>query len=91
MSRELLEKPFAPVQIKQRDDNFGKTLDYVEGHAIIQRLNDAFDAKRSFEILKHEVFEDKDEIFIQVKWTSDQIQLSLILRFYLSSTTHHLC
>ena len=35
MNRELLEKPFAPEQIKQRDGNFGKTLDYVEGHAII--------------------------------------------------------
>jgi len=38
MNRELLEKPFAPEQIKQRDGNFGKTLDYVEGHAIIQGL-----------------------------------------------------
>ena len=52
MSRELLEKPFAPDLIKQRDGNFGKTLDYVEGHAVIQRLNDAFDAKWSFEILQ---------------------------------------
>ena len=43
MNRELLEKPFAPEQIKQREGNFGKTLDYIEGHAIIQRLNDAFD------------------------------------------------
>ena len=38
MNRELLEKPFSPEQIKQRDGNFGKTLDYVEGHAIIQGL-----------------------------------------------------
>jgi len=38
MNRELLEKPFAPEQIKQRDGNFGKTLDYVEGHAIIKWL-----------------------------------------------------
>ena len=53
MNRELLEKPFAPEQIKQRDGSFGKTLDYIGGHAIVQRLNDAFDAKWSSEILKH--------------------------------------
>jgi hypothetical protein len=41
MNRELLEKTFAPEQIKQRDGNFGKTLDHIEGHAIIQRMNDA--------------------------------------------------
>lgn len=73
MNRELLEKPFAPEQIKQRDGNFGKTLDYVEGHAIIQRLNDAFDAKWSFEILKHEVLIDKDEVIVQGKLTAENV------------------
>ena len=68
MNRELLEKLFAPEQIKQRDGNFGKTLDYVEGHAIIQRLNDAFDAKWFFEIL-----EDKDEVIVQGKLTADNV------------------
>ena len=29
MNRELLEKPFGTDQIKQREGNFGKTLDYV--------------------------------------------------------------
>ena len=53
MNRELLEKPFAPDQIKQRDSNFGKTLDYLGGHIVIQRLNDSFDAKWSSEIPKH--------------------------------------
>ncbi len=56
MNRELLGKPFAPDQIKQRDGNFGKTLDYIEGHIVIQRLNDSFDAKWSFEIPKHYIF-----------------------------------
>ena len=41
MNRELLEKPFNPEQIKQREGNFGKKLDYIEGHVVIQRLNDA--------------------------------------------------
>ena len=73
MNRELLEKPFAPDQIKQRDGNFGKTLDYVEGHTVIQRLNDAFDAKWSFEILEREVFEDKDEVIVQDKLTAENV------------------
>ena len=39
MNRELLEKPFAPELIKQREGSFGRMLDYIEGHTIIQRLN----------------------------------------------------
>ncbi len=64
MNRELLEKPFSPEQIKQREGNFGKTLDYVEGHTIIHRLNDAFDANWSFAILKHEIIKETDEVFV---------------------------
>ena len=48
MNRELLEKPFAPEQVKQRSSNYGKTLDYVEGLTVIQRLNDAFGCWSSF-------------------------------------------
>ncbi len=51
MNRELLEKPFEPGQIKQREGNFGKMLDYIEGHSVIQRLNDAFEAEWSFSFL----------------------------------------
>jgi hypothetical protein len=64
MNRELLEKPFDPNQIKQREGNFGKMLDYVEGHMIIQRLNDAFDANWSFAILKHEILKETDEVVV---------------------------
>jgi hypothetical protein len=73
MNRELLEKPFAPKQIKQRVGNFGRTLDYVEGHSVIQRLNDAFDAQWSFEILRHEILEDKDEVIVQGKLTAENV------------------
>jgi hypothetical protein len=73
MNRELLEKPFDPNQIKQREGNFGKMLDYVEGHSIIQRLNDAFDAKWSFEIARFDMLEDKDEIIIHGKLTANGI------------------
>jgi hypothetical protein len=59
MNRELLEKPFGPAQIKQREGSFGNTLDYVEAHAVIQRLNDAFEGNWSFEIIKHEILEEE--------------------------------
>ena len=54
MNRELLEKPFEKEQIKQRKGNFGDTIDYVEAHAVIQRLNDAFEGQWSFEVLSQE-------------------------------------
>jgi len=41
MNRELLEQPFSPEQIKQRQGSFGQTLDYVSGHTVIERLNEA--------------------------------------------------
>ncbi len=64
MNRELLEKPFAPDQIKQREGNFGRMLDYIEGHTIIQRLNDAFDAEWSFRIISHEIVKEVDEVLV---------------------------
>ena len=50
MNRELLEKPFSPEQVKQRQGSFGKTLDYVSGYTVIERLNEAFESLWSFEI-----------------------------------------
>ena len=76
MNRELLEKPFTPEKIKQRDGNFGRTLDYVEGHTVIQRLNDAFGAKWSFEILRHEILEDKDEVIVQGKLSAENVEIT---------------
>ena len=64
MNRELLEKPFDPDQIKQREGNYGKMLDYIEGHAVINRLNDAFDANWSFAILKNEIIKESDEVVV---------------------------
>ena len=73
MNRELLEKPFAPEQIKQRTGTYGNILDYIEGHAVIKRLNDAFDANWSFEILSHEILEDKDEVVVVGKLTAEEV------------------
>ena len=71
MNRELLEKPFDKEQIKQRKGNFGDTIDYVETHAVIQRLNDAFDGQWSFEILSQE--STADEVIVLGKLTADGV------------------
>jgi hypothetical protein len=73
MNHELLEKPFNPEQIKQREGNFGKMLDYIEGHAVVQRLNDAFDSSWSFEIIKHEILTDTDEVLVLRKLIAGDI------------------
>ncbi len=73
MNRELLEKPFDPEQIKQREGEYGKMLDYVPGHSVIQRLNDAFEAKWSFEIVRFDMLEDKDEVIVLGKLTANGI------------------
>jgi recombination DNA repair RAD52 pathway protein len=58
MNRELLEKPFGPAQIRQRKGRNG-LLDYVEGHSVIQRLNEALEGAWSFEIVHHEIREEE--------------------------------
>ena len=73
MNRQLLEKPFEAHQIKQREGNFGRTLDYIEGHSVIQRLNDAFESEWSFEILEHEILEKTDEVIVLGKLTAGDI------------------
>ena len=59
MNRELLEQPFKPEQIKQRAGAFGQTLQYIEGHAVIQRMNEAFDGQWSFRIKSHDMLESE--------------------------------
>src|SRR5436309_4172167 len=71
MNRELLEKPFSPDQIKQREGVFGDVLDYVEGSAVIQRLNEAFNAEWTFEILDHHIYEK--EVVVLGKLTAQGI------------------
>jgi hypothetical protein len=68
MNRELLETPFTPAQIKQRKGRNGM-LDYVEGHSVIQRLNEALEGAWSFEIVQHEVRED--EVLVLAKLSAE--------------------
>jgi len=59
MNRQLLEEPFDKKLIRQRKGNFGATLDYIEAHVVIQRLNDALDGEWSFEIVEYTQLEDE--------------------------------
>ena len=70
MNRALLEKPFAPAQIRQRKGRNG-VLDYVEGWSVIQRLNEAFEGAWSFEVTHHEIRED--EVIVLGKLTAESI------------------
>lgn len=56
-TRSILERPFEASQIKTRQGQGGKRLAYVEGHAYIARLNEAFDGAWSFEILSYQVLD----------------------------------
>ncbi len=70
MNRPLLEKPFEPAQIRQRKGRQG-LLDYVEGHSVIARLNEAFDGAWSFEVLAHEIREE--EVLVLGKLSAEGI------------------
>ena len=47
---DVLTRPFPKDQIRQREGRHGKMLDYVEAHAVIARLNEAFAGEWSFRI-----------------------------------------
>ncbi len=72
MNRDLLEKPFEPAQIKQRKGRNGP-VDYVEGHLVIARLNEAFEGQWSFEIIRHDILEARDEILVLGKLSAEGV------------------
>jgi hypothetical protein len=74
MNREILEKPFAPEQIKRRQGTNGDVLDYIEGCTVIQRLNECFDAEWIFEIQEHRVYDD--EVVVLGKLTAQGVAKS---------------
>ena len=73
MNRTLLEKSFEPSQIKQRQGNFGHIVDYVEGHVVTSRLNDAFESNWSFEIVKYRIIKDPGEVLVLGKLTAEGV------------------
>jgi hypothetical protein len=69
LPRETLEAPFPHDLVKTRPGAFGNSLSYIEGHTVIGRLNAAFDANWSFEIISHEILED--EVLVCGKFRAD--------------------
>ncbi|MDD5310085.1 MAG: Rad52/Rad22 family DNA repair protein [Deltaproteobacteria bacterium] len=53
--RKALSAPFPADAVKNRRGNFGKPINYVDGAAIIARLNDCFGGDWSFSIVEHHV------------------------------------
>src|SRR5947207_9925788 len=74
MNRDLLEKPFAPEQIKRRQGMNGDVLDYIEGCTVIQRLNECFNAEWIFEVQEHRVYDD--EVVVLGKLTAQGVSKS---------------
>jgi len=74
MNRELLEKPFTTEQIKRRQGTNGDVLDYIEGCALIQRLNECFDSEWIFEIQEHRIYDN--EVVVLGKLTAQGVTKS---------------
>lgn len=70
MKRDVLCRPFAPEQIKQREGQGGKILSYVEAHSVIARLNEGCD-EWSFEIVEHQILDE--EVVVVAKLTANGI------------------
>jgi len=74
MNREILERPFMPEQIKRRQGTDGDVFDYVEGCAVIQRLNECFEAEWIFDIQDHRIYDD--EVVVLGKLTAQGVAKS---------------
>jgi len=55
----ILQSAFSSEQIKSRKGLLGKTLDYIEGHSVIQRLNEAFESDWSFSLTEYRIMDDE--------------------------------
>ncbi len=71
MKKDALVRPFSAEQVKTRPGQGGKSLSYVETHAVIARLNEASDFEWNFEVVKHEVL--ADEVIVLGRLTIDGI------------------
>lgn len=74
MNRELLEKEFDASLLKTKIGTFGSEITYIEGSAVIARLNNAFSGIWSFEVSEYKVLED--EIIVLGKLTAEGITKS---------------
>ena len=65
---DVLTKPFPKDQIRQREGRHGKMLDYVETHAVIARLNEAFEGGWSFRIKTY--WKEDEEVVVMGNLTA---------------------
>jgi len=68
--RTALSAPFPDDAVKRRRGNFGKDIRYVDGNAIVARLNDVFEAEWGFEIVSHQSLEPGGEVLVHGKLTA---------------------
>jgi len=69
---EMLKRPLEPSMIKQRSINSGKvTLNYIEGHTVIDILNKAFNYNWNFEVVN--VYFTKSDRYEKKKYNSKEI------------------
>lgn len=54
-AKKVIERKLDPSWIKQRKGRGNTTLDYLEGARVIQLLNEAFDYKWSFQVVKKQL------------------------------------
>ena len=71
MNREILEQPFPKALLKTRKGTFGKQFSYVEGAEYVRRLNEAFEAEWSFDVIEHQVLDA--EVIVLGKLTAGNV------------------
>ncbi|MBI4553242.1 MAG: hypothetical protein HY710_13350 [Candidatus Latescibacteria bacterium] len=59
MNLDILTRPFAPSEVKQRTTQDGRTFDYVEAHSVITRLNEAFQGAWSFRVVQYQMIDNE--------------------------------
>ncbi|GAG24559.1 unnamed protein product, partial [marine sediment metagenome] len=74
MNREILEMEFDQSQLKTKTGTFGNQVSYIDGAAVIGRLNEAFESSWSFEVAEYKILDD--EIVVLGKLTADGITKS---------------
>ena len=55
------------TDIKTRPGRNGQSLSYIEGHAVIERLNEAFSGQWSFYILDHRITDDQVTVLAELR------------------------
>jgi hypothetical protein len=71
MKKDVLNRPFLPEQIKNRQGPQGKVISYVDVATVSERLNEAFEHRWNFEVVRHEVHDH--EVIVLGKLTADGV------------------